>query len=280
MKRFNLHSHSLFCDGKNSMEEMALAAIEKGLYCFGFSAHAPIPYDNDFALKYEEQEAYLQEARRLKEKYADKIRLFVSMEFDYIPEIAEDIRQRANSLGLDYMIASVHKVKEAGRDGNWFIDGGKQEVWDKGLVEYFNSDIRKGVECFYSQSIEMLKKSQPDVIGHFDKVKMHNKERFFSQQDPWYCDLVMNLLEEIKKQNCICEVNTRGLYKGRSDDFFPSVKWIKQAAQMGIRMTVSTDCHNVSEVDLLFDEAVETLKQCGHDYIWYFDNGWKAERIR
>lgn len=280
MKRFNLHSHSLFCDGKNSLEEMALAAIEKGLYCFGFSAHAPVRFENNFALKQENQEAYLQEARRLKEKYADKIRLFVSMEFDYITDIEEDIRQRADSLGLDYVIASVHQVKESGKEGHWFIDGGKQEVWDKGLVEYFNSDIRKGVECFYFQSIEMLKKSHPDVIGHFDKVKMHNKERFFSQQDPWYCDLVMNLLEEIKKQNCICEVNTRGLYKGRSDDFFPSVKWIKQAAQMGIRMTVSTDCHNVNEVDTLFDQAVETLKECGHDYIWYFDDGWKAEKIR
>ncbi len=279
MKRFNLHSHSWFCDGKNTLEEMVLAAIERGLYCFGFSAHAPVPFENNFALKIEDQEAYLQQTRSLKEKYADKIRLFTSMEFDYITDITEDICPRAEAMGLDYIIGSVHQVKERGKEESWFIDGGKQEVWDEGLAKTFNSDARKGVEQFYLQSIEMLKKSTPDVIGHFDKIKMHNKERFFSQQDSWYKDLVKTLLEEIKNQDCICEVNTRGLYKGRSDDFFPSMQWIKEAAEMGIRMTVSTDCHNVSEVDLLFDQAIEALKQSGHKYVWYFDGQWQAEKL-
>jgi histidinol phosphatase-like PHP family hydrolase len=48
---------------------------------------------------------------------------------------------------------------------------------------------------------------------------------------------------------------------------------------MGIRMTVSTDCHNVSEVDLLFDQAIEALKQSGHKYVWYFDGQWQAEKL-
>ncbi len=280
MIKFNLHSHSTFCDGKSSLEEMVLSAIDKGLEVFGFSAHAPVPFDNTFALPIEDKRAYLQETCRLKAKYADRIRLYTSMEFDFIPDVVEDIRTKAQEDGLDYVIASVHQVKEHGKEPMWFIDGGKQETWDAGLQEVFNGNARQGVECFYSQSVEMVRKARPDVLGHFDKVKMHNKERFFSQSDPWYVDLVEWLMQEAKLNDCICEVNTRGLYKQRSDDFFPSMKWIRRTAEMGLRMTVSTDCHKADEVDLLFSDGVEAMRECGHKEIWYFDGEWKAQSLK
>ncbi len=279
MRKFNLHSHSTFCDGKSSLEQMVLSAIDKGLYCFGFSAHAPVPFDNTFALQYSDKEAYLRECARLKAEYADRIRLFTSMEFDFITDIVEDARQRAEEDGLDYVIASVHQVKAHGKEGMWFIDGGKQETWIKGLEEVFGGNVRQAVECFYTQSVEMVQKVRPDIVGHFDKVRMHNRERFFRQTEAWYEELVAWFIEEVKKQDCICEVNTRGLYKGRSDDFFPSTKWIKHAAQKGVRMTISTDAHREDEVDLLFDEAAKCLKECGHRQVWYFDGQWTSQTL-
>lgn len=279
MKKFNLHSHSSFCDGKNTLEEMALAAIDRGLCCFGFSAHAPVPFENTFALREQDVAAYLSEISRLKAKYADKIHLYASMEFDYITDTVEDIRQRAEAYGLDYIIASVHQVKEKGKEAMWFIDGGKQETWDNGLRDVFGGDVRCGVETFYSQSVAMIHKVKPDIVGHFDKVKMHNKERCFSQNDPWYKELVMWLIEEAAAENLICEVNTRGLYKGRTDDFFPSTEWIREAAIKGLRMTISTDCHKTGEVDLLFEQAVQAMKEAGHKYVWLFDGEWKAEKL-
>ena len=94
MKRFKLHSHSWFCDGKNTLEEMVLAAIEKGLYCFGFSAHAPVPFENNFALKIEDQESYLQQTRSLKEKYADTDRKTIYNSLNkYFPSIKKDFEQ-------------------------------------------------------------------------------------------------------------------------------------------------------------------------------------------
>ena len=156
MRKFNLHSHSSFCDGANSLEEMALSAIDKGLCCFGFSAHAPVPFENTFALQTHDVEAYLSEIRRLKEKYADKIRLYASMEFDYITDTLEDIRQRAEAYDLDYLIASVHQVKAKDQDGMWFIDGGKQATWDKGLRDVFGGDIRRGCRLRDAQRGEEL----------------------------------------------------------------------------------------------------------------------------
>ena len=36
----DLHVHTNYCDGKNTPEEMVLAAIEKGMECIGFSVHS------------------------------------------------------------------------------------------------------------------------------------------------------------------------------------------------------------------------------------------------
>ena len=35
----DFHTHTTFCDGKNTPEEMVLAAIEKGMPRIGFSGH-------------------------------------------------------------------------------------------------------------------------------------------------------------------------------------------------------------------------------------------------
>lgn len=273
MLKFNYHSHSTFCDGKNTLEEMALSAIERGMQYFGFSAHSPVPFKNDFGLPTSEIDNYLNETKRLKKIYEDKIKLFTSMEFDYIPKISEDIRERAEKYNLDYIISSIHLVSS--ENGLWFIDGSKQESYDKGLIECFGGDIKKAVKAFYSQTNEMISKINPNILGHFDKVKMHNKDRYFKEDEPWYRDLVMESIDLMKQNNTICEINTRGLYKGRSNDYFPQTPWIKALAQKQVRVTISTDCHKADEVDKLFVECSNHLKDCGHKDIWYFDESWK-----
>src|SRR5574344_302112 len=277
MLKFNYHSHSTFCDGKSSMEEMVLSAIDKGLDYFGFSSHAPFPQENRFALSYSDIQEYLSTAKRLKAKYADKIRLFCSMEFDYIPTLCENINERAQSYGLDYTICCVHMVYSP--LGLWFIDGHKQEQYDMGLQQCFGGDIKKGVRAFYNQTNEMLQRVSPDIIGHFDKIRMHNHNRYFLSTDKWYSDLVSETLQLIKEKGTICEINTRGIYKGRSDDYFPETLWIKEIAKRNIPVTISTDCHNVNEVGKLFCQCREHLKECGIKEIYYFDGAFKSEAI-
>ena len=79
MIKTNYHSHSLFCDGKSSMEDMLIAAIEKNFTHWGFSAHAPVPFENTFAITKGDVPAYIEEYKRLKNKYSDKINTFVGM---------------------------------------------------------------------------------------------------------------------------------------------------------------------------------------------------------
>ena len=42
----NLHTHSIFCDGKDTIEEMTLEAISKGFDILGFSGHGYLSIDD------------------------------------------------------------------------------------------------------------------------------------------------------------------------------------------------------------------------------------------
>ena len=43
MKKTNFHTHTTWCDGKDSPETVILAAIGKGFSAIGFSSHAMLP---------------------------------------------------------------------------------------------------------------------------------------------------------------------------------------------------------------------------------------------
>ncbi len=117
--------------------------------------------------------------RALDEKYKDKINILLSMEIDYIPGITRAFAEFSKAGNLDYTIGGVHLVRNKEIEKLWFIDGSKQETYDDGLQKLFNGHIRKGVEAYYSQIHEMVATQKPDIIAHLDKIKMHNKNRYF-----------------------------------------------------------------------------------------------------
>ena len=45
------HNHTNLCDGRNTPDEMARAALEAGFTDFGFSGHSYAPFDLDYSVK-------------------------------------------------------------------------------------------------------------------------------------------------------------------------------------------------------------------------------------
>ncbi len=50
-KHSNYHTHTTFCDGENSPEEMVLAAIDAGLPELGFSGHSHLEGEPDWTMR-------------------------------------------------------------------------------------------------------------------------------------------------------------------------------------------------------------------------------------
>ena len=272
MQSFNLHTHSNFSDGKANAEDVVIEAINQGLEVLGFSDHSPVPFENSFAIKNDQVSNYIETIKSLKEKYQDKIDIYCSMEMDFIPGIVKNFKNTKEELGLDYMIGSVHLV---GNDIEklWFIDGSKVETYDEGLNNFYGGDIKKGVKTFFYQYNEMIETEEFDIVGHFDKIKMHNRDRYFLEEDKWYRDLLMETLTLIKEKSLIVEVNTRGIYKKRSTDFYPATWLLPIMKEMNVPVVISSDSHKAEELTLCFKEAEDALRTAGYKETFCYKNG-------
>ena len=302
MQNFNLHTHSVYSDGKSQPREIVEEAIRQGLTTLGFSEHSPLPFDNTFSVKSADMPRYVAEIAQLKEEFKDKIDLYCGLEADYLTGVSEPFALTKEKYHLDYLIGGVHLVidpalrqaqgpekikvvepvetpiQTINPDEIWFIDGPKWEVYDEGLQKFFDGDIRRAVRRFFEQSNEMIENEQFDIIAHFDKIKMHNRDRYFHEDEPWYRKLALETLDLIREKGLVMEINTRGIYKKRYNGFYPSPWLMEEACKMGVPAIISADAHHFSEITLEFDAAEEALKRAGYRSVVNFKDGRWVEK--
>ena len=299
MQNFNLHTHSIYSDGKSLPREIMEEAIRQGLTTIGFSEHSPLPFDNTFSVKSADMPRYVAEIAQLKAEFKDKIDIYCALEADYLTGVSEPFSVTKEKYHLDYLIGGVHLVIDPAlrqaqgpakskviepvempaisADEIWFIDGPKWEVYDEGLQKFFNGDIRRAVRRFFEQSNEMIENEQFDIIAHFDKIKMHNRDRYFHEDEPWYRKLALETLDLIREKGLVMEINTRGIYKKRYNGFYPSPWLMEEACKMGVPAIISADAHHFSEITLEFAAAEEALKRAGYRSVVNFKDGCWVE---
>jgi histidinol-phosphatase (PHP family) len=270
---FNLHTHTFFSDGSSAPEEYVEEAIRQGFTVLGFSDHSPVPFDNNFAIREERLDEYCKAIRKLdpssdpspigERNKGRGIKILLGLEIDYIPGITKPIEEYRNQNHFDYFIGSVHLVRNGNDPGLWFIDGPDISIYDHGLINFFHGDIRHGVKSYYHQINQMILSQKPDIIGHLDKIKMHNRNRYFREDENWYVQLVDETLDLIKEHQCVVEVNTRGIYKKRSDSLFPGPEILRKLHAMKIPVTLTSDAHKPDELSLYFEETRKILMDIG-----------------
>ena len=251
----NYHTHSSYCDGKATPREMVEFAVAHGFSALGFTGHCPLPFENTFSIT--DYEGYCREIRALKTEYADRIKIHLGLEMDYVPGILEDFSLLIEQGKLEYTIGSVHLIPAnnmpQGDEDLWFIDGPRYERYDDGLFRLFGGDIRRAVRAYFHQQNAMLERNRPTIVGHPDKIVMHNRDRYFTEDEPWYRDLTLETIHLIHELGLICEINTRGIYKGRHADYYPAKWLIQEMKNLRIPVLVSTDAH--APEDLLRTEG-------------------------
>ncbi|MEI8047522.1 MAG: histidinol-phosphatase [Bacteroidota bacterium] len=277
----NHHTHSLFSDGSSQPEEYIIEAIAKGFNILGFTEHSPLPFENSFSFRKENKAEYIDLMQNLKHKYSDKIAVYTGMEMDFIPGISENFSKVKAEYKLDYLIGSIHLVRPENSEELWFTDGPNYETYDEGLNQLFSGDIKKAVTTYYRQLNEMIESQHFDVIGHFDKIKMHNRGRFFREDELWYKELVSETLELIQDRDIIVEVNTRGIYKMRSETTYPGIDILKLIREMRIPVMVNSDAHKPYEIDLAMEQGFSLLEEAGiNEVVYYKGNGWGFDTIK
>jgi histidinol-phosphatase (PHP family) len=273
----NYHSHTFYCDGSHAPEYYIKQAIESNLPAYGYSSHAPIDFESDWCIADEKFKRYISDIHSIKNDYSKWIQVYLGLEIDFIPGVAGRHKHLLKNQELDYYIGSIHFIDQFADKTHWNIDTSK-ELFDKGLKNIFNNNYRAAATRFYELTWQMLQEDSPNVIGHFDKIKMYNNGNlYFNENDSWYKDLIEKTLLEIKNSEVIVEINTRGFYKYGQKELYPSSWIIEKLIEMDLPIMLNSDAHSPDEIVSGFHYAASELKKLGLKKLWILlDNEWKA----
>jgi len=257
---------------------MVLAAMENNFHSLGISSHGPVDVETDWNIKRNRIEEYIEAVTVLKNKYKDKIDIFLGMELDFIPGTGFSETSMSLINRLDYFIGSVHYLGKLNNGLMWTVDYTMEELI-RGIEESFHGSVRKAVEKYYETISEMTVKYQPPVIGHLDLIKKHNKNDFlFREDESWYVKSVKNCLDIIKSISSAVEVNTGGMARGFTKEQYPSTFILKMIKERDIPVIVSTDAHTAEAVGYKLKEMYKLLKELGFEKTVYLTrDGWKKQ---
>lgn len=260
----NLHTHTTYCDGVDTPEDMIIAALAKGFDSIGFSGHSFMDY-SDYLGCDDKTVEYRKEILRLKKKYEDKIKIYLGLEVD--------MYSGPDMTGYDYLIGSVHYLKY----GEEYIgfDRGQKEVQSI-INRYFGGNGMEYAKLYYNTLSELPQYGKFDIIGHFDLITKHSDNcNFFDQTSKEYLNMAFETAEVLAKDIPFFEINTGAIARGYRKSPYPSIPIIKYFKHLGLGAIITSDCHDKAMLDCGFDEATEILKLCGFSEKYILtDNGY------
>ena len=248
------HTHTNYCDGKNTPEEMLKAAIDKGLKYYGFSSHTHLKYDESWNMSHAEQECYIKEVLELKEKYKDKITVLLGCEYDLLSD--NDLSK------FDYVIGSCHSII---KDGHYLSVDHSKETFVENVEKYYGGDYYAFVKDYYELISTAADRPEFAFIGHFDLISKFNVDyKYFNEDDERYETPMYLAIDKLAKSGKPFELNTKLVFeKTRTQPPPSTTKWLDALSELGGSIIINSDAHTTSRITDDFDAAKELVKKYG-----------------
>ncbi len=250
----NLHTHSSYCDGKDTLEEMIRTAMDKGFDSVGFSGHSYMYFAEDHSMSVQGTEDYKREVLQLKEKYAGKFEVFLGLEF-------EMLSTQVDLKGYDYLIGSSHYFDF----GDRIVGFDRSAEVVKGVIdECFGGDGMKYAREFYKNLARLPEYGDFDILAHFDLITKHSETHdFFDTESDEYREYAIRAAEALAGKIPYFEVNTGAISRGYRTTPYPDSFIMKEMKRLGFKPLISSDCHNREDLDCAFDLAEKMLAESG-----------------
>lgn len=270
MYKQNLHTHTCYCDGKNTPEEVIRAAREQGFDSIGFSGHSFTAYAQQFCMQPDQTIAYKEHIRRLQAELSEEFPIFCGLEFDMYSDTPLE--------GYDYVIGSVHYLKKDGQI--WGFDRSQQEVADM-IDQAFGGDGMAFAKCYYETLAQLPEYGTFDILGHPDILCKHSENvAFFDEESKTYRHAVSEALEALRGKIPLFEVNTGAISRGYRTTPYPSPYLLDEFKRLGFGAVVTSDCHDCRYLDHSFTQAYALLKEHGFREIYSLTkNGFVAQPL-
>lgn len=264
MQLSNYHSHCTFCDGRSFPESFVRFAIARGFRAYGFSSHAPLPFETFWNMSKDDMPEYLQEIERLRQKYSDQLEIYVGLEIDYLDDSYNASIPYFRKLPLDYRIGSIHYLPLSDHliEANMVAIDGSLKEYELSVERYFKGDIRLLVKRYFDSTLHMIEAGGIDIVGHIDKIYMHGQHYAeFDITENWYRKPFEACLDLAKEKGLMIEINTKNLIK--KGELYPRQEYLKMIKEMNIPILVNSDCHYPDLVNDGRPETFELLRQVG-----------------
>lgn len=248
----DFHVHTNFCDGKDSPEDIVKEAIRRGMTRLGFSGHSYTEFDTEPCMSVDGTQRYVDEIHRLKAKYAGQIEILCGTEQDYYSDMTTG--------DYDYVIGSVHYVVY---EGEYISVDNTPEIFAD-LIHRFNDDPYKLAEEYYSLAADVVRKTNADIIGHFDLITKFNEgNRFFDEDNPRYITACNDALASLLETGKPFEINTGAVSRGWRKSPYPSAKILEYIASHNGSVILSSDSHSKDTLMFHFAECEELARNLG-----------------
>ncbi len=254
MIRCNFHTHTAFCDGKNTPSEMAARAYADGYAALGFSGHSYVAFDH-CCMDREETRKYISEVQRLKASYAGKMDIWLGTEQDYFSDI--DITP------YEYVIGSVHYLHVG---GNYIAVDDTPDIVKKAVRENFGGDPYKLVKAYYELECRLFERVHADMIGHIDLItKFQDKSPYFDTDDNRYRNCWQEAVSELISYGKPFEINTGAMSRGWRSGPYPSSEILRFIKARGGCIIINSDTHSADTIGFAREEAIILAKECGFE---------------
>ncbi|KAH7031420.1 Polymerase/histidinol phosphatase-like protein [Microdochium trichocladiopsis] len=311
---FTMHSHSgQFCPGhaKDQLEEVIRYAISRGYTTMGLTEHMPrtahadlYPEELDdpdasLAVLFPRHAAYVAEAQRLRDKYADQIHLLVGFEGEWLrDEYAALVLDLASHEAVDYFIGSLHHVNGIPID---FDKAFYQRALESVVVEYTQDRQQQQppqeqppkpteeqmYERYYDEQLDMLRAQKPRVVGHFDLIRLMSSQPDREMRTSGWAGVwrrILRNLDFVASYGGWLECNSAALRKGLAEPY-PARDIAEEWVKMGGRFTLSDDSHGIAQIGTNYARTIAYLESLGVSSVWTFQRvgvasgGKKAELL-
>ncbi|MGL4981649.1 MAG: histidinol-phosphatase [Treponemataceae bacterium] len=261
----NYHTHSVFCDGKNTPKEIIEAALHKEFTDLGFSSHALYPFASTWHLPINDFKKYFSELTHLQKEYSTQINIFIGLEVDFFPLLSSfPNKNNFSSFNLDYMIGSLHFLSTDEKLPCFTVDGSAQEVVN-GISTHFNGNAKKFVQAYYQNLRKMIVECDFDIIGHVDVIlKRNHVLQFVDTSEKWYKKEIELTAQVIASTNKIVEINTGGMTRQAINTTYPSQDFLRYLCLNKVPIVINSDAHKAQDIDGYYDVAKENAINAGY----------------
>jgi histidinol-phosphatase (PHP family) len=187
--------------------------------------------------------------------------LRLGIEADFVPGAEDRIANLLGTRDFDYVVGSVHFIREGAVDMDDFT------VWDP-------KEPRRSPEAIWQRYFETVAASAAsglfDIIAHPDLVKIWgpaHPDRIPSRDLRYFYEPAV---EAFAEADVAVEISTAGLRKP-VEEMYPAPAFLEMCLEAGVPLALSSDAHRPEDVGAGYEQALEMLGELGVEQLSVFE---------